>query len=177
MELVGALIYLATITRLDIAYPVSVLSMFNAGPTSEHWTVVKALLRYLAGTAGVGIVFGLGTGLVGYSDADYAGELEQRRSTGGYVFMLHGGSISWASKLQAMTALSTTEAEYQAVREAVKEALWFKKLLKDMDCAAKELILWCDNQPMLKLIKLGQVTTRTKRFELMHHGIRQRIAA
>jgi hypothetical protein len=61
-----------------------------------------------------------------------------------------------------MTALSMTKEEYQAVREAAKEALWLKKLLKDMECAAKELILWCDNQPMLKLIKLGQVTARTK---------------
>jgi hypothetical protein len=86
----------------------------------------------LAGTRDLGIVFGKG-GLIpeGYVDADYAGELDTRRSTTSYVFILAGGAISWSSRLQATVAVSTVEAEYMGAASAVKEALWLKKLARD----------------------------------------------
>ena len=93
-------------------------------PGKVHWSAVKWLLRYLRGYSDRCIEFG-GTDLKleGFCDADYAGDIDSRRSTSGYVFILGGGAVSWRSKLQATVALSTTEAEYVAAAEAAKELL------------------------------------------------------
>jgi hypothetical protein len=128
-ELVGSLLYLTVCTRPDISQSVGALSRFMSCPTVNHWHAAKSVLRYVAGTADCGINFG-GTapGLKAYCDADYAGDVDTRRSTTGYVFILNGGAISWSSRLQPTVAASTTEAEYMAAAYAAKEALWLNKL-------------------------------------------------
>ena len=96
---------------------------------------MKWIFRYLKGTAEHGILFSRQPGtnsVVGYVDADYAGEVDDRRSTTGYVFTLSGGPICWKSTLQSIVAMSTTEVEYMAVAEAAKEALWLKGLVKKL---------------------------------------------
>lgn len=93
--------YLSVCTRPDIAQAVGALARYMAQPTAAHWQVGKGVLRYLAGTAKYGITFGGSrSGLEAYTDADYAGDIDTRRSTTGYVFILNGGTISWSSRLQ-----------------------------------------------------------------------------
>ena len=101
-----------------------------ATPSMDHWTAAKAVLRYIAGTLDLGTTFRqTSTAVEGYCDADFAGDLDTRRSTTGFVFILSGGAICWSSRLQPTAAVSTSEAEYMASAQAVKEALWLRKLL------------------------------------------------
>jgi len=105
----GALQYLVTGTRPDIATAVSAVSRFNANPGQQHWAAVKRILRYLKGTSTLGINLGSSTGeieLVGYSDATWASDPDTRRSTTGFVFLLGSGPITWKTKLLPSTPLS-----------------------------------------------------------------------
>lgn len=113
---VGSLIYLMTDTRPDIAYAVGKLSKFLDNPLQSHCMAAKRVMRYLSGTRSYGIRFDgkQGVEVMGYSDSDYAGCLQSRKSTTGYVFLLAGGAVSWKYKLQSTTATSTCEAEYMA---------------------------------------------------------------
>ena len=113
-------------TRPDIAYAVGVVSRFLINPRKEHWTAVKWILRYLRGTTKKCLCFGKGKPmLMGYKDADLAGDIDSRKSTSGYLTTFAGGAVSWQSKLQKCIALSTTEAEYVAApaTEACKEII------------------------------------------------------
>lgn len=178
LELVGSLLYLAACTRPDIAQAVGALSRYMQHPTEQHWNAAKNVLRYLSGTPEVGIVFKQGGGsLVGYCDASYADDLDTRRSTTGYVFLLGGGAVSWASKVQPTVALSTAEAEYMAAASAAKEALWLRKLMGDLgvECAAPVLI-HCDSQAALKLLVNPVVSQRSKHIDVLHHFARERVA-
>ena len=115
-SVVGSLMYSMVCTRPDIAHAVGVLSRFMSNPGKEHWTIVKRVFRYLRGTSDYGLCYQGRPGLErmldirGFVDADWAGDLDQRRSTSGYVFSLFGGAVSWMSKRQSVVALSTTEA-------------------------------------------------------------------
>lgn len=115
-------------TRPDIATAVGELAKFSENPGSEHWIAAKRVLRYLKGTAWFGIEFrrDCELQLIGFADADYAGDLDTRRSTTGYVFMYGGGPVSWNSKRQSTVALSTMEAEYMALCAAVQEGVWLE---------------------------------------------------
>ena len=132
--------YMSVCTRPDISFVTGSLARYMANPTTVHWQAAKGVLRYLAGTADYGITFG-GSGnmeMIGYcDDADYAGDIDTRRSTTGFVFTLNGGAISWQSKRQPTVAASTTEAEYMAAAAAVKEGLWLRKLLSDLNIQIK----------------------------------------
>jgi len=114
-------------TRPDISQVVSLVSRYMHDPNKGHWQAVKWILRYILGTIDMGLMFVKNVSCkqlcVGYVDSDYAGDLDKRRSSTGYVFTLAGGPVSWRSTLQSTVALSTTEAEYMAVTEAIKEAI------------------------------------------------------
>lgn len=113
-SIIGSLMYAMVETRPDIAFAVSTLSRFSSNPNQHHLMAVQRVLRYLQGTKHLGITYGGGEGLIGYTDADWAGDEETRRSTGGYIFTLYGGAISWSSKRQLSVALSSCESEYMA---------------------------------------------------------------
>jgi hypothetical protein len=126
---VGSLMYAMVCSRLDLAHALSVVSRFIANPGKKHWRVVQWIFRYLRGTSNTCLQFGKSRdGLVGYVDSDYAGDLNNRRSLTGYVFTIGGCGVSWKASLQATVALSTTEAEYMAISEACKEAIWLRGL-------------------------------------------------
>ncbi|XP_062713882.1 uncharacterized protein LOC134290716 [Aedes albopictus] len=127
-EAVGCLMYLAQCTRPDILFAVNVLSRFNQNPGPKHWIAVKHVLRYLRGSSQQKLHYKRDANLevVGYCDADWGSDPEQRKSTSGYVFLASGGAISWSCKKQPTVALSTCEAEYMAVSAAVQEASWWR---------------------------------------------------
>ena len=176
-ELVGSLLYLSVCTRPDIAQAVGVLARHMARPSMEHWTAAKAVLRYIAGNPNQGIIFRKsGTTLEGYCDADYAGDLDTRRSTTGFVFILSGGAISWSSKLQPTVAVSTTEAEYMASAQAVKEALWLKKLMWDFGIQTGAIKIYSDSQGAIKLLKHPIASIKSKHIDVIHHFARERVS-
>ncbi|XP_051117795.1 secreted RxLR effector protein 161-like [Andrographis paniculata] len=121
---VGSIMYLMVCTRPDLAYSISCLSRYMANPGVEHWNALKCVFKYLVDTIDVGLVFGKhisGIKLNGYVDSNYANDRDSRNSTTSYIFTLYDSCVSWKSQLQPIVALSTTESEYVAITEALKE--------------------------------------------------------
>jgi hypothetical protein len=139
---------------------------------------VKRIFRYLQGTLQMKLQFGAtpSNEVLGYCDADWGGDLEDRRSTTGFVFMIGGGAISWSSKRQPTIALSTTEAEYMANTQATKEAIWITKLMMDLGYMEKKMmVIRCDNQGAISLTKNPTHHARTKHIDVQHHFVRERV--
>jgi hypothetical protein len=175
-EIVGALQYLATKTRPDIACAVGVVSRFQANPGPKHWKAVQRIVKYLQGTARWGILLGGDTigELVGHSDADWGGDRDTRRSTTGYVFKLGNSTISWKSKLQQTVALSSVEAEYQALSAASQESVWLRYHLSALDLHSNDpTTIFEDNQGTIELVKSTKHHDRTKHIDIKHHYIRE----
>ncbi|KAG6506237.1 hypothetical protein ZIOFF_031559 [Zingiber officinale] len=141
-SLVGSLIYL-TNTRPDIVQPVSVLSRFMSKPSKVHYAAAKRVLRFLQGTMkhGLRYVKELNNDLVGFTDSDWAGSLEDRRSTSAYLFCLGSKVISWSSRKQNTVALSSAEAEYSAATSAACEAVWLRRIMADLQQKHMEIHL------------------------------------
>ena len=179
-QLVGSLLYLSNCTRPDISNAVGALSRFMSTPTFEHWQAAKGVLRYLVGTRDYGITFGCTDNssdiITGFCDSDYAGDVDTRRSTTGYVFIMGGGAVSWSSRRQPTVAVSTTEAEYMAAAAAVKEALWLRKLLRDMQLGEHAINVNADNQSAIKLLKNPISSMRSKHIDVIYHFARERVA-
>jgi len=175
---IGSLMYAMTQTRPDIAYSISVLSRFAHNPNTAHWNALKRVFRYIRGTTDVVIRYGgrpESLGLQGSSDSDWGGDNESRRSTSGYVFQLANGPVSWRSKRQAIVALSSTEAEYIALTEATKEAIWMRSLLTEMqldDNESKVVLINMDNQGAMALTRNPQFHQRTKHIDIRYHFVR-----
>ena len=172
LSLVGSLMYAMICTRPDIAYAVGVVSRYMSNPGKKHWEAVKGIMRYLKGTKGMRICFGSKEACVdGYTDADYAGDMDKRRSTSGYVFMFIGGAMSWQSRLQNCVSMSTTEAEYIAAAEACKEALWLARLVGDLGIRLEMPMLHCDSQSAIMLAKNPVFHAKTKHIAVKYHFI------
>jgi hypothetical protein len=175
-QLVGSLMYLSVCTRSDIAQAVGALARYMANPTTTHWQVAKGVLRYVSGTANYGITFGGDNNILeAYCDADYAGDIDTRRSTTGYVFILCGGAISWSSRLQPTVAVSTTEAEYMSAAYAIKEGLWLKILLSELDQDPGTIPIHADSQSAIKLLKNPVFSMRSKHIDIIYHFARERV--
>lgn len=173
-ESVGGLMFAMVMARPDIAQAVGKAAQFMDCFDNSHVMAVKHIFRYLRGTVDRGITYGGQETLVGSSDADYAGDLTTRRSTSGYVFMMNGGAIAWSSKIQKVVAMSTTEAEYMAMAEATKQAIWMRQLLKDFGIRMSEPTrINCDNQGAIKLVSNPEFHQRTKHIDVRHHFIRE----
>eukprot|EP00253_Pinus_taeda_P027130 PITA_27130 len=178
---VGSLMYAMVCTRPDIAHAVGVLSRFMSKPGKEHWTAVKRVFRYLRGTSDYGLCYQGRPGLDrvldirGFVDADWAGDLDQRRSTSGYVFNLFGGAVSWMSKKQSVVALSTTEAEYMAATHASKEAVWLQRLCSSMGLVQGAIRIDCDSQSAIFLAKNPAYHSKTKHIDVQYHFVRDMI--
>jgi hypothetical protein len=176
-QIVGALQY-CTLTRSDIAFSVNQLCQFMHNPTTSHWTAAKRVLRYLKGSAHHGLFFGKGSLLLNaYSDSDWAGNPEDRRSTTGYAIFLGPCLISWSAKKQPVVSKSSTEAEYRSMAFATAELYWLRMLLQELQLPLKfPPVLWCDNIGALSLASNPIFHARTKHVEVNYHFIREKIA-
>jgi hypothetical protein len=172
-EAVGCLMYLAQCTRPDIVFAVNKLSRYNNNPGPKHWQAVKHLLRYLRGTSTFKLTYERSdkqAEIIGFVDADWGSEIDGRKSTTGYLFTSQGGAISWCSKKQQTVALSSCEAEYMALSNAVQEALWWYGVKSQLGYD-QPLEIKCDNQSALKLAKNKGFNPRTKHIDIRHHFI------
>ena len=177
---IGSLLYLAVCTRPDISYAVSTLAKFTLKPNNKHWTALKRIFRYLQGTKTLGLKYSRNSeisGIVGYSDADWAGDVAERRSTSGYMFLFNGGPISWKSQRQKCVALSTAEAEYVALSSAAQESIWLTQLLSELTRASETpMVIHEDNQSTIAMARNPQYHGRAKHIEIKHHFIRDQVA-
>lgn len=181
---IGGLMYLSVSTRPDITYAVSSLAKFSSKPTGEHWVALKRVFRYLKGTSEYGIQYTKDGSncILGYSDADWAGDSDDRRSTSGYVFLHSGGAISWKSQKQRCVALSTAESEYVSLSMATQEAIWLRQLNAELTnfVESKQLIaptlIYEDNQSAIAMSRNPQFHGRSKHIEIKYHFIREKIA-
>ncbi|KAM1305335.1 hypothetical protein ACFX2F_022890 [Malus domestica] len=147
-RLVGRLIYLAH-TRPDITYAVSVVSQFMHSPSMDHMTAVMRILAYLKSAPGKGILYKNSGHLriEGYSDADWAGDVTDRRSTSGYFTFVGENLVTWRSKKQIVVSRSSAEAEFKGMAHGICEVLWLRKLLGGLGFKAKEATcLYYDNK-------------------------------
>lgn len=168
-EAIGSLMYLVVCTRPDLAQAVGALARHVNKPTWQHWLCLKGVLRYLAGTLDLGITYSKSKPVLeAYCDADYAGDVDSRKSTSGFVFLMHGGAMSWGSHLQTVVAASTTEAEFIAAASATKEALWLHSLLKALGRPVATIDIKCDNQGAIKVMKHPIASKRTKHIDVAY---------
>ena len=176
---VGCLLYLSVATRPDIAYAVSNVAKFCANPTRQHWTAVKRIFRYLRGTQKYGLLYKRNSSeCVGFSDADWGGDQDDRKSTSGYIFQVGGTAVSWRSKKQACVALSTAEAEYIALSSAAQESLWLNQLLAGLtkNETEKAMVIYEDNQAAISMAQTPKFHGRSKHIAIKYHFIREQVA-
>ena len=154
---VGSIMYGMICTRPEVAYGIGLVSRFMSKPGRVHWNAVKWLLRYFKGTVKLKLKYKVDGNksckVFGYCDSDFKGDLNKRRSIFGYVFTIGGNTISWKSSLQRVVALSSTEAEYIALTEATKEALWWKGMLDEIGCEQGCVDIFCDSRSAIHLTK------------------------
>jgi hypothetical protein len=154
-QIVGSLMYLTT-TRPDIMFVVSLLSRYMDHPTELHFEVAKRVLRYLKGTCDFGILYSKRgeDKLIAYTNSDYAGDLNDRKSTSGYVFMLNSGAVSWSSKKQPIVILSTTEAEFVAAVAYACQVVWMRRIMASFNLLQSDsTTVYCDNSSTIELSK------------------------
>jgi hypothetical protein len=180
LNAVGALNYLAIATRPDIAYAVGCLARFNSNPGPAHWAAVKHLLRYLKGTVDLALTFApnnTGETFRTWTDADHGGNPDNGRSTSGFLIKIGTGTVSWASKLQNIVTLSTTEAEFVAATLAGTEIIWLRSLFDELGSRVEEPShLYIDNQSALTVAKNPEHHGRMKHLDLRYFWLREKVA-
>lgn len=177
-EAVGCLLFLAQATRPDIAFAVNNVSRFNNNHAQIHWQAVKRIMRYLSATIAMKLRYMKGhtSNIQAYCDADWASDVDQRKSCSGFVIKMGSAAISWGSKKQTIVALSSTEAEYIALSTITREILWLKQLQVEIDQNAEALTkIYCDNQSAIKLAEIDAYRPRTKHIDIRFHHIRENI--
>ena len=174
-RLVGSLLYL-TATRPDIMYSVGMISRYMDQPTEMHLQSAKRILRYIRGTADLGISYKRGGegSLIAFADSDYAGDVDDRRSTSGYVFMLGTGAVSWSSKKQPVVTLSSTEAEFIAAASCACQGVWMRRIMEKLgQVQGRSTTIFCDNTSAIKLSKNPVLHGRSKHIDVRFHFLRE----
>jgi hypothetical protein len=164
-------------TRPDLAYYVCLVARFMDMPTEVHVAAIKRIIRYVKGTLGYGIIYkhviDEKLELVGWSDSDYARDLDDRKSTSGYVFMLGTNAISRSSKKQPIVTLSTTEAEFVAAASCACQCIWLRSILSHLRIVqASSTVIYCDNNSSIKLFKNPIMHGMCKHIDVRFHFLR-----
>jgi hypothetical protein len=171
--------YASTLTRPDIAYAVNQCARFMANPGPPHVAAAKQILKYLKGTKSRKLTYRRQTGklantLVSYADADHAACIETRRSVTGYIVMLNGAAVSWQSKRQQVTALSTAEAEYYAASNAACEILYLRRILEDLGFAQQgPTTMWEDNAACIHMSETSAMYHKTRHIDVKVYRLRE----
>ena len=174
--MIGSLMYL-TASRPDIVFSVCLCARFQSDPRESHLALVKRIFRYLKGTEFLGLWYpkDFTMSLLGYTDADYAGFLVDRKSTSGMAQFLGPCLVSWGSKKQNSVALSTTEAEYVAAAACCSQLLWLKQQLSDFGMDFSSVKILCDNTSAINISKNPVHHSRTKHIDIRHHFLRDHV--
>jgi len=179
-SVVGSLMYAQTCTRPDISFAVGMLGRYQSNPGREHWQAAKKVLRYLQGTKDYMLMYRRSNELevIGYSDSDFAGCIDTRKSTFGYLFMISQGAISWKSAKQTIVASSTMEAEFVACFEATIHALWLRNFISGLavvDTISKPLKIYCDNSAAVFFSKNDKYSKGAKHMELKYLVVKDEV--
>lgn len=173
-SLIGALLWIAQSTRADVSFAVNRLSQFLHKPSAAHWHAALRVLRYLHTTKDLRLCLGGNLEFCGYSDSDWAEDRFDRRSTSAYTYCIGCGSISWKSRKQPTVSLSSTEAEYKAMSDSCKEAIWLGNVLSELHLRPHQPIpLHVDNEGAEALSRNPEHHTRTKHIDAWYHFIRE----
>jgi hypothetical protein len=185
----GSILYLALKTRPDIAFAISNCSRYMSNPSKDHFKAIAYIWCYLLLYKNLGLIyncFGNNLYIKGYCDSDWANDINNRRSTTGYIFSLSGdlgltNPISWNSQLQKSVALSSCEAEYMALKEATKEAIYLNNIFQYINNILQlgynndiPLIL-LDNESAAKLAENPEFHKRSKHIDIIYHYTREAI--
>lgn len=175
-QLIGSLLYAACGTRPDICVAVSFLSRFQHCASQMLYKCLKRILRYIKGTLQLSLVYNCSSALVeGYVDADWAGDMHDRKSTSGYIFKLFGCTILWYSKKQICVSLSSTESEYIALSLCIVEANWLKNLLTEFNIKCNNITIYEDNQSVIKLAYNSENIKRLKHIDIRYKYIVEQV--
>ena len=176
---IGCLMYAMNSTRPDIAFAVGKLSRYTINPSSHHWQALNRVFKYLKGTMDYGLTYsGFPSAIEGYSDASWITNLEDSSSTTGWVFLLGGGAISWASKKQTMITRSTMESEFVALDAAGQEAEWLRNLVYEIPLWPKpisSISIRCDSAPTLAKVYSQIFNGKSRHLRVRHNTIRELI--
>ena len=170
---IGSLLYLTT-SRSDIAFSVGVCARYQATLKESRLTAVKRIIRYINGTTDYGLWYSKDSNacLVGYSNADWAGSVDDRKSTSGGSFYLGNNLVSWISKKQNSVSLSIVEAEYIAAGSCCTQLFWMKKLLHDYEIPQDTMCVFYDNTSAINLSKNPVQHSKSKHIKIRYHFIR-----
>jgi hypothetical protein len=177
--IVGSMIYASISTRPDITHATNMISRYMTQPTQMNMTMACRVLRYLSGSREKGLTYthsqrqGGEFEITGYCDADWGGDLSDRKSTTGYCTFLNDNLISWASKKQPTVALSSAEAEYMAISDMMKEILWMRMILSELHLSVvTPTVIYVDNQSAIRISENDSDHDRTKHIDIRHCFIR-----
>jgi hypothetical protein len=179
-SVVGSLMYAQVCTRPDLAFIVGVLGKYLGNPGMQHWIAVKRVMRYLKRTRDFVLTYRKSDNLeiIGYSDSDFAGCPDSRRSTSGYIFLLAGGAVSWKSAKQTLVAPSTMAAEFVACFEASNHATWLRNFVTGLHIVGsieRPLKIYCDNSAAVLYSNNNMSSTKSKFIDIKYLVVKERV--
>lgn len=180
-ELIGCLTYLMTTCRPDLSAAVAYFSQYQCNPTDEHWIHSKRILRYLSGTKSRGLVYKrmdvIDRQIVGFADANWATDVNDRRSVSGYLFRIYDATTSWTTRKQRTIALSSTEAECSALADCICEAIWICKLFEELKIRDQNPVeIYEDNQSAIAIAESEAPSKKLKHTAVKLEFIKECVA-